>query len=467
MNNLQNRILLCLAALLITAWSNAEVALGQDTGPTRITLTPAAESTPALKHYLLPSILDRRAGNAAVIYGKVSADQHTFFSDKETWDRVTSLVKMPVSKIEMTPLDKSLLKGNAIYAFLEQAARCEHCDWQSPIRDAPYFLILLPEIQQSRSFGRLLAARARLQIATGDFEGAIRTLQSGYALARHVNESPMIISTLVGIANAQMMNQQVQAMSQQAGSPNLYWALTALPQPLLDPSKGLAAERDALYLTFPELRNVERMDRNEAYWRDTLRSSWTGLTEYLKMNGAESPPSLTLLVMRCYPLAKKSLIASGMSKEQVEKLPVAQVVLINTVRHYNELRDEQFKWVLASFPHADKELRKVNDKIKASAKRRDVLPLAPVILPAMGAFRRAVVRSNRDLKVLRVMEAIRMYAANHDGRLPDSLDACPVPIPLDPVTGKPFAYRKEGDVARLTGPELPGRPLNYEIRIAK
>ena len=79
-----------------------------------------------------------------------------------------------------------------------------------------------------------MALKARLEIADRKFDEAIHTLQTGYALARHVGQGGTLIHGLVGIAIGQLMSARVQELVQQPGVPNLYWALTALPQPLID-----------------------------------------------------------------------------------------------------------------------------------------------------------------------------------------------------------------------------------------
>ncbi len=42
-----------------------------------------------------------------------------------------------------------------------------------------------------------------------------------------------------------------------------------------------------------------------------------------------------------------------------------------------------------------------------------------------------------------------MYAADHGGKLPARLEDLTVPIPIDPIHGKPFDYKIEGDSAVL------------------
>ena len=67
-----------------------------------------------------------------------------------------------------------------------------------------------------------------------------------------------------------------------------------------------------------------------------------------------------------------------------------------------------------------------------------------------------------------------MYAADHDGKLPDRLADVSVPVPPDPFTGKPFRYAvEEGATAHLRGSPPRGEEQNpvynvhYEITVRK
>ena len=51
--------------------------------------------------------------------------------------------------------------------------------------------------------------------------------------------------------------------------------------------------------------------------------------------------------------------------------------------------------------------------------------------------------------MLRIVEALRLYTSSHEGKLPARLTDVGVPMPVDPVTGKPFDYDAEGDTAAL------------------
>ena len=66
-----------------------------------------------------------------------------------------------------------------------------------------------------------------------------------------------------------------------------------------------------------------------------------------------------------------------------------------------------------------------------------------------------------------------MYAADHDGRLPDRLADVQVPLPPDPFTSRPFRYSVEGATAHLRGSPPRGEEQNptfnihYEITVRK
>jgi len=68
-----------------------------------------------------------------------------------------------------------------LFSTMDQAARFESCDWQLPIREGEFISMLLPELQQSRTWARLLSAKARLEIAEEKYDQAVRTLQTGLA----------------------------------------------------------------------------------------------------------------------------------------------------------------------------------------------------------------------------------------------------------------------------------------------
>ncbi|MBM4092252.1 MAG: hypothetical protein FJ276_22915 [Planctomycetes bacterium] len=440
-----------------------------------ISLYPTAEPVPALKYQLLPAMIERRPGNAAVIYGKVTAEQSAFFGNEKLQENIAQWLEMPFDEF---PKEQVRKEFRPPLHFLRMAARCESCDWDLPIREEMFYAILLPDVQQTRQFGRVLALQARVHIAHHEYDQALETLQMGYALGRHVAEQPTLVSNLVAIAiHGQMLGRMMEWI-QQPDSPNLYWALSALPRPMVDLRRAMEVEMYSIYFSFPELRDLDTKDYPPAYWQYLLDKY---VREFAKLMGAPPAPEVqrvmtAALVLQGYPKAKQWLIEQGRKAEDVEKMPVAQVVLLYTVHTYDELRDDMFKFLFVPFVEAKKGLQQAEEKLQDAihARGREIIPLASVVLPAVGAVKNAEVRGQREIALLRVLEALRLYASKH-GRLPDSLnDITEVPIPKDPVRDEPFTYQahdRRSAVLEVLGPPgtWGGYPsgARYEIELKK
>lgn len=438
----------------------------EDKAPTvKLVLHPAAEPRPALKYLLLPPLIDQRPGNAAVLYGKVTAEQQRFFGDKELWEKIVKWIDTPLDEF---PKDdaRDVLSGNK-FKILDRAARCESVDWQLPLRDEPFYQILLPELQQTRQFSRMLAAKARLHVAEGKFDEAVHTLQTGYALGRHVGQGQTLINGLVGMAIAKTMSKQVETLIQQPGAPNLYWALAHLPDPLVDMRPGIETEWAMIYLSYPELRNLKDQDYTAEQWRTRLNKITTDIMSLTSgAPGIRSELLTAALALKGYPMAKQGLIDQGFKPDEVEAMPVPKVVLLHTMRTYEELRDDLFKWFAVPYYQAQEGMDKAEGNLR-DGRRREVIPFASILLPAIKAAHFAGARGERSVAVLRVVEAIRLYGAAHDGNLPDTLsDIAEVPIPIDPTTGEPFVYQRTGKTAVLESPGGERQGLRYEITFA-
>ena len=81
---------------------------------------------------------------------------------------------------------------------------------------------------------------------------------------------------------------------------------------------------------------------------------------------------------------------------------------------------------------------------------------------------------DRQLDALQCIEAIRLDAASHGGKLPATLESITeAPVPIDIATGKPFDYKVDGDSATLSAPVPPGAPnhpsfaINYVLKLVK
>ncbi len=468
----------CAIAAAIAVGSIAAVAKSEAPPPVKIVLHPAPEAWPALKYHLLPPLLDRRAGNAAVHYLKIPHEQTPLFSDRKFWDTISAWAETPLVELRRQAAGPekqyAWIEGpSSIFEMLERGGRCESCDWDIPIHEHEYYSILLPDIQSTRSAGRILAARARLQIAHRHFDDAIHTMQTGFALARNVANGPTLIMGLVGVTIGTQMADQAETLLQQPDSPNLYWALATLPRPFIDFRPGFEAEFASIYLTYPELRNIDKKDLSAEEWRRLLQKLLSDERKlfYLSGGGSSNPDLIgvvdELRLLEGYPRAKKYLIAHGYTPQDVEAMPAPKAILLFTMAIYEELRDDTFRSMEIPFPEARKGMADAEKRLKkAVGDGIEIIPLASMLLPAVNKVKEAEARMAQKIAAVQILEALRIYAFGHDGRLPQTLgDITEVPVPADPFTNEPFHYVREGDTAKLESAYPSAAPLRYEIKI--
>ncbi len=461
------RRITCLTFLLAAA-----PALGQEPGePVKLTLRPAAAPTPALKYVLLPELGDMRPGNAALHYQRA----HTF----EWW---THLRRSPQYANLDEWLDRPLREVRDKLPFgpnlpalreLDLGARRETCDWEMTerVREEGYGL-LVPDVQAFRESALLLAWRGRLEIGDGNHTAAVHTLQTGLRFGRHVAEGPTLIHALVGRTMCMNMLGRVEELMQAPGAPNLYWALTDLPRPLIDLRKPLQGEKLALEAELPELKTIETEPLTpQAQARLLKRLIYLqAITGEEQRGGQAGPVGLLPLALKAYPAAKRALVARGRKADEVAALPVLQVLLLDAWWEYRRLRDDVLKWANLPFRQAREGWRKADEKVRAVTRESPGAALLLQFLPTIERVHESVADLDRRVAALRCVEAVRLHAAAHGGKLPAKLsDITEVPVPDDPATGKSFLYEVHGDRVTLRDPPLANgqpalrTPLHYEL----
>jgi hypothetical protein len=444
----------------------------------RLTVHPAAAPVPALTYQFLPDGADVLPGNAALFYQRAySPEWLSHRSMPKIGEKLDAWKKAPLKELPVKEM--AWLATYLPLRELDYAVRHEMCDWD--LRDRVRkegIRLLLPDLQGFREFANLLAARARLEMAEHRSSDAVFTLQTGFKLARDVGEGPTLIHLLVGLNSAQAMAEQVETLIEQADCPNLYWALTVLPRPFVSYRKPLLGEKVLIESLWPNLHDLEttvmtpqqveaqliqaRRSMGEAAWAETFGSS-----------GLADKAIFAMLVAKTYPAAKAALIKKRRRSDEVESMPALQVVLLYSFDEYRRHRDAVFCWADVPFWQALPGLHRADEELRAArASGSEGLPIASSFVPAVGRVFDAGARADRRIAALRCIEAVRLYAAGHDGKVPALLDdVTVVPIPLDPMNGKAFEYQADGNKFTLRGPVPPGAPaspnntLQYEVTV--
>jgi hypothetical protein len=140
--------------------------------------------------------------------------------------------------------------------------------------------------------------------------------------------------------------------------------------------------------------------------------------------------------------------------QRLQKLPALQVILLDEKHEYTKRRDERIKLLSLAPWQID---RLVGEKSPAQSDNG----LFTELLPDVIGDRKLQSRVEQRIGLLRYVEAVRMYAAEHEGKLPGKSDDICLPLPVDPFTGKTFAYVVTNNSAEI------GSPPAYRITIGK
>jgi len=406
-----------------------------------LTVSPMAAPKPALKYQLLPELKEMNPGNPCLGYLKCFMEAQGFFFNPVSAQNREKWAEMPLKEL---PLDELRHYGGITLRQADHAARLDNPDWQVLLKaksEGPR--LLMPEIQQMRMLAMALRVRCRGAVAEKRFEDAIMTTKTNLALARHMQAHPSIIADLVGLAIAVVALGPVEEMIQQPGCPNLYWALTDLPRPFISLAKGLQAER---FMWDPEFALLDTAAPMSEEKLAKVRASLTELTKMEEMKDALTWLDARVKDEKHVSAARKRLIETGLEEKKVNTFPAMQVIFLDEKREYEMRRDDSMKWFTLPYWQAETGFLASHPPEQGG---QDTLfsNLGPLLLKVRGAQARA----DRRIAMLRTVEALRLYAADHDGKLPANLSELSVPVPDDPITGKPFDYKVDGATAELHG----------------
>jgi hypothetical protein len=471
-----SRIPVCFLVVL-AAVAPVAADVPQPGEPVRLVLRPAALPEPSLKYPLLPPREDLVPGNAAALYYRAEATLVGNSAVREDvqethWDH---WFLMPLGELPLDHVRDKLSDARLLVHEVELAARYRRCDWELEGRTEGGGALS----SDLRGFGRaavLLGVRARSEMAEKHYPEALHTLQSGYALAHHLGQGPSFNHLLVGEVVVNLMNHELEEFVQQPGTPNLSWSLAALPRPYFDPAPAVVEVATLLERIWPWLKRLDG--------RPLKADEVQAIREAIRKQLGEAAPAeadADRALDAAYPDAKRFLLAQGYARSGLEAMAPFQVVALDAVREYRRAWQEYAKWFRVAGGWREPGYREAARRYREALARLDRLVFGGLVRTqqvgdpaALEKAYTAIDAVDRQFAALRCVEGLRLYAAGHGGRLPAALaDITEVPLPADPVTGKPFEYEADGTSARLSGPLPPGdrpasvHPLTYEITLRR
>lgn len=471
------RIPSCLCLIATILYPAVTTFAADDHGPTTYTLKvrPLATTRPALAHRLLPSLIDKMPGDAAPIYLVAATlwSRETNNSDKPAEELAKKFgldpaesgtstsdvfLDAPLARLRSPELSQYLSEQQDVLNLLEVASKRETCHWDMAFREQG-FATLLPHLQALRGASRAVCIRARAYLAEGEITQAIRMLQVNFAMCRALNEQAVLIQSLVSASIAGQTLKVLREVQEQSPGVNLYWPLADLPRPMCDIGTGMEWERSSLYFSIPQLRKVKEGTFTDADWRAVAGTFRTLVEQRGKTPSFGDQMEMIAGTVFLYAQARQYFLHKGMTREQVDAIPQVTAIGRYFVESMDEIYDEITKWTRLPYWQAQSGLQRVEVELKQ-------LQYNPVMIfvPAVSRAVFTLNRLDRDIAAMQTVEAIRDYAARHEGKLPATLqEVTDTPIPIDPIWGKPLDYRVEGSTVTLTSARPQGHGAKDEL----
>ncbi len=437
-----------------------------ETPVTELVISPTPASLPALRHRLLPLESELMPGDAAPIYLRLTAEVAA--EDLVTLaERPTAWLALPLDKFPTANAHAYVEKWRPKLKQIEYGAHRQTCTWNYSMNEDKEHIIDIhvSDAQMLRSWARLVALKARVEIAEHRYDEAVRTIQTGLSFSRHLGDGPFLVNALIGGASANLMFARIEEFVAQPGSPNLYWSLTALPRPFISMRKALANEYKMCEWMLPEMTDLEQ-PRTEGEWAARLAKFHGRMLKLATTCKPENldPRSQKLADFRQWvlPEAREFLKARD---GKIDGLNEDQMILMFFGGKYRELYDDVYK--TAYLPFAEREPFHSQGMERLDAVKQGPLWAFPSLIAAVSSGHRAEAMFDRRIAALRVIEAIRLHIQGNNP-LPKSLEDVKVaPIPSNPLRDKPFDYRLSGDTADLGDPTQGKLGIVYRVQIRK
>lgn len=449
----------------------------------RMTVTPSTFPDPLLRCRLNVMSTEKEPGNAMPLYVEALAEfnrvlnrsmedvyqseEYRKLDPHKDWQAVQKLKFnafplyphwSPDAQGETTFEDERLLyqKLSKVYELMEKASRKRYYDWSDTF-EFKGIETLLPNIQDARALARYLWGKAYWEIRSGNYAEAAKTIRIGLTLGEHIRDSSpynVLVTQLVGIAITGIFQGQIEHLMTQPDAPNLYPALTQLFIPGDSLVQSMYAERS---FVLPRLTGFD-FDGIDQAGPEECREILTNLfTTFLVGTGSPPPEWMgtewgrslmdSAICLAGYPHGKDRLLKQGRSEEEIEKLSAYQIVAPMILEEIKRVFD--IMYVVTAFPRGESHTAIVMDEDRLRDPTHPGRIFLHLFIPATSSAKTAFYRQQQTYDRLKIIEALRYYAAVHDGKLPETLDDIKeVPVPkIDPMTGKPYQYRRDGKTA--------------------
>ncbi|MCA9184956.1 MAG: hypothetical protein KDA99_05030 [Planctomycetales bacterium] len=425
----------------------ADIYSAPDTG-LRLVITASSVPRRPTEIRLLPADTELEDGNAAVVLLRMIWEQQHFMQNVAP--QIDDLAQLPFDD----PKVANDFHFDNFYRQMRHAAYMRDAKWEYPLNQRPLSMVLLPDVQGMRQFaGRGMKLWINQRLASQDHLDAIEGLRVQLACARHVSKTPFLVSHLVAYSVADAALDNCETLMSRPRSPNLYYALGMLPEHLGDVASALQWEAVMLERSLPSLDSPWPDYEDAEAWERVAAD----FSQFMEMELAEPLGAIEAAELSARMLAAATGYLSKVMEFSATKLAkmTPQAIVTIWVLELNRMVQAEVEAAYAlPQPQAIAQLLEISKAIEervASIKA----PATPFLRQPWRTYL-GLNRFQRRVKYLQTIEAIRDYAAKHEGKLPSSLADLSLPVPHDPLTSTDFEYQLADGQATLAMPLIAG-----------
>ena len=347
------------------------------------------------------------------------------------YDQLIDEPGFPLRDVEIDLLRAISAENAAVYPHIERAMTKRGVDWKLNLGGgAPMMQVLLPHLNHQRNLARVVAVDLMLAHHEGDDVRAMKRLEQILYIGRVNDGQPTLVSHLVSIGitalgcdRAMLVMPELRVGEDGKSAPRA--DVEAIIRQLLDDEAQGEGQRMALL-------------GERAMQLDTVRMLQSGRLSLSQLAGPGGPGNAAQAVaaaVAVYAL-KPTFNSDGLLMIRTT------TALLNAAQQSPDY--PTFQATKPAFP------------IGPTAKPWQNV-LARLMMPSLDRAVQTDFRSMTDRRLAGTALAIRLYALDHGGKLPETLSAL-LPkylpaVPLDPLAaGKPIGYIAD-----------PGRPIVYSV----
>jgi len=321
-----------------------------------------------------------------------------------------------------------LEKNRPVIELVTTASQIPDCDWGWD--NSKGFDLMMPELATVRKLAFMLVADSKVSLNDGDYKTSLERCLTIHRMARHIGDG-LIISNLVGIAMNGLANKHIKIILSEmpADVETLEWLKNQMLEISAKTPSLISAILNEAKITVREMRK-ERMCKiiNDLGTDDIMKS---------------------------------------IPRETIEKIRNSDEDFFEESRKYymDFIASAQAALELP-YESAQKELDKINEKIKEEASQNPAAVMTAVIAPSIAKLCTNETVNKTYFNAINTAVDIYLIKAG-TGLLPDEL---PADLPGDLFSGRDFIYEKTdaGFILRCRGKDLDKDIFHeYEFKVKK